>query len=237
MNTPSYHPLDGAPKGDIILVVDDDSDNVESMSLLLRLHGYRVEVALDGRRAIEAANRFSPSVVLLDIGMPGMDGYEVATRLRSECPGDMVIVAISGYGREQDLRRSRNAGFDRHFIKPLDGDAMMTLLDLLKSPTHARTPGRGRGDDAREESRHIVAIKNRSGLHLRAAGRLAALARGFRAEVRISRDGRAVNAASVLDLMTLAADCGSNLEVHAEGPEAREALDAIMSLIERGFDE
>ncbi len=90
-------------------------------------------MAQDGHEAIPLAREFRPEFVLLDIGLPGMDGYEVASRLRQEesCKG-AVFMAISGYGQEQDRRRSKEAGFDYHLIKPLDHDALLSVLSASR---------------------------------------------------------------------------------------------------------
>ena len=112
-----------------VLVVDDNRDTAAGLSKLLKLLGHDVRVAYDGPTAVELARTHRPEVVLLDIGLPGMDGYEVAKRLRGEegCRGAM-IVAASGYGQEEDRRRSREAGFDHHLVKPVDFDALMALF-------------------------------------------------------------------------------------------------------------
>jgi signal transduction histidine kinase/DNA-binding response OmpR family regulator len=112
-----------------ILVVDDNRDSAESMRLLLEFLGGDVRVAHDGPSAIEAFAQYEPAVVLLDIGMPGMDGYEVARRLRLSYPDrKALIVALTGWGQEEDRRKAREAGFDRHLIKPADVGALQTLL-------------------------------------------------------------------------------------------------------------
>jgi CheY-like chemotaxis protein len=112
-----------------ILVIDDNEDAARSMAKLLRMLGHEVDLAYDGPSGIDAARSFRPDVVLLDIGMPGMNGYEVAARLRQEegCR-DALIIAASGYGQEEDRRRSREAGFDHHLVKPIDYDLLNTLL-------------------------------------------------------------------------------------------------------------
>lgn len=122
--------LDGKPSSKArILVVDDNVDTVRGMARLLKLIGHEVRTAHDGHEALKVAREFEPEIILLDIGLPGMDGYTVAARLRQEtrCK-DTVIVAMSGYGQEEDKRRSKEAGFDHHLIKPLDHDALLTLL-------------------------------------------------------------------------------------------------------------
>ena len=112
-----------------VLVVDDNIDNARGLSRLLKLLGHDVQVAHDGQAAVEVARAHRPEIVLLDIGLPGMDGYEVARRLRTEeCCQDALIIAVSGYGQPEDLRRSKEAGFDHHLVKPVDYDALMTLF-------------------------------------------------------------------------------------------------------------
>ncbi len=111
-----------------VLVVDDCRDTARMMRVLLRARGYEIELASTGREALEVAGRFRPGVVLVDIGLPGMDGYEVASLLRGQEYGrDAVIIAVSGY-REDEHRRSREAGFDHHLVKPLDHEALLSLL-------------------------------------------------------------------------------------------------------------
>lgn len=109
------------PSAARILVVDDRVDCADSMADLLRMHGHQVHTAHDGASAIERAGILRPQVVLLDLGLPDMDGFEVARRLRRD-PGHAAVrlIAISGYGQPDDVQRAREAGFDRHFIKPVD---------------------------------------------------------------------------------------------------------------------
>ncbi|MHC5541194.1 response regulator, partial [Singulisphaera rosea] len=118
-----------------ILVVDDNEDTARGMSRLLKLLGHDVETAYSGPEAIEVAQGYHPEFILLDIGLPGMDGYEVASRIRREgsCK-DSVLIAVSGYGQEDDRRRSREAGFDHHLIKPLDHDALRQLISAGARP-------------------------------------------------------------------------------------------------------
>jgi CheY-like chemotaxis protein/two-component sensor histidine kinase len=109
-----------------ILVVDDNQDAADSLAALLSLLGQDVRAVHDGRRALEAALTFRPEIVLLDIGMPGMDGYEVARRLRAQLGVESArLIALTGYGQAEDVQRSREAGFDEHLVKPVS-------LDLLK---------------------------------------------------------------------------------------------------------
>ena len=111
-----------------ILVVDDHRDAADSLAMLLEIEGYAVDVAYDGTRALRVAAERRPDVVLLDIGLPGMDGYEVGRLLRRQVGGDFVLVALTGYGRDVDRARSAAAGFDRHVVKPLDTGALAALL-------------------------------------------------------------------------------------------------------------
>ena len=111
-----------------ILVVDDHHDSGDSLATLLRLLGHEVRVAYDGPAALEAASAFRPDVALLDVGMPGMDGVEVGARLRQNPVQHVMLIALTGYGRDEDRQRSRNAGFDAHLVKPVDITALNTLL-------------------------------------------------------------------------------------------------------------
>jgi PAS domain S-box-containing protein len=117
-----------------ILVVDDNRDAASSLGMLLKLLGAEVHVVYNGPDALEALGTHRPDVVLLDIGMPGMDGHEVARQLRQrpECR-DVTLIALTGWGQEEDRRRSRIAGFDYHLIKPADVSALQTLLVSLES--------------------------------------------------------------------------------------------------------
>jgi two-component system CheB/CheR fusion protein len=114
-----------------VLVVDDNLDAANSLARLLkRLYGQDVRVAHDGPAALEAADPFHPEIVLLDIGMPGMDGYEVARRLRQKPEhAGLKIVALTGWGQETDRLRSKAAGFDHHLIKPVEPADLCRLLE------------------------------------------------------------------------------------------------------------
>jgi signal transduction histidine kinase len=114
-----------------VLVVDDNRDAAESLALLMRLAGHQVQVALDGREALESARAFQPRILLQDIEMPGMSGYEVARRIREQAT-DVLLVAVTGYGSEEARHRSREAGFDHHLVKPVD---FATLQQVLASVT------------------------------------------------------------------------------------------------------
>jgi CheY-like chemotaxis protein len=122
-----------APKsGHRLLVVDDNQDAAMSLALLLKLQGHEVRVANDGHSALEIASTFRPSVIFLDIGMPVMDGYEVARRLRQQPELEkVVLVALTGWGQKEDRRRSREAGFDHHLVKPAEAKMLEALLAEL----------------------------------------------------------------------------------------------------------
>jgi signal transduction histidine kinase len=120
-----------------LLIADDLKDNTDSLAEWLRLHGHDVVTAYDGASAVAAAAQVRPQIVVLDLGMPVMDGYEACRRIRAETWGrDMVVVALTGWGHTQDRRRSEEAGFDCHLVKPIDP---LALLDLLASPGRLRT--------------------------------------------------------------------------------------------------
>ena len=112
-----------------VLVVDDNADAAMTLDMLLRSLGHETHVVHDGHAACEAVGQFRPDIVLLDIGMPGLDGYEVARRLRA-LPGTAgcMLVAVTGWGQENDRRRAREAGFDRHLVKPVDPEEIEALV-------------------------------------------------------------------------------------------------------------
>jgi PAS domain S-box-containing protein len=129
--------------GHRILIVDDNADGAESLAMLLQLGGYVTQTAHDGREAVEAAERMRPHAVLLDIGLPGLNGYEVCRRIRDKSWGaGVLLVAVTGWGQEADRQRSRDAGFDTHVVKPIDHDALMRLLATL--PAEATGPAEAR---------------------------------------------------------------------------------------------
>jgi CheY-like chemotaxis protein len=130
---PAQQPADtGATKAKTtrrILVVDDMRDNADSLAMLLRLDGNEVETAYDGLAALEAAERLRPDVVLLDIRMPKLNGYDACRRIREQPWGKgMLLIALTGWGQEEDLRRTEEAGFDSHLVKPVDPAALSELL-------------------------------------------------------------------------------------------------------------
>jgi two-component system CheB/CheR fusion protein len=112
-----------------VLIVDDNADSAESMAVLLRLHGHEVMLAYDGQSALEEAQASRPDVIFLDLDLPIMDGYEVAKRLRLEpAMRDMKLVAMTGYGQEEDRQRTQEAGFQVHMVKPVDFNKVEELL-------------------------------------------------------------------------------------------------------------
>jgi PAS domain S-box-containing protein len=130
VQTPGLIPeVEVSPRNLRILVVDDNVDTARGLARLLKHIGHAVEVAHDGPSAIEIARTLLPDSVLLDIGLPGMDGYKVAEQLRSEaCGKDAVVIAVSGYGQDEDRRRSMAAGCNHHMTKPVDFDDLVKLL-------------------------------------------------------------------------------------------------------------
>src|SRR5438067_4763629 len=112
-----------------VLVVEDNQDAADSLKMLLELFGYEVTVAYTGPAGVEAAAAWRPDVVLCDIGLPGLNGYEVARALRrNPATASVRIIAVTGYGGEEDRRRSHEAGFDAHLTKPADPAALQDLL-------------------------------------------------------------------------------------------------------------
>ena len=120
-----------------VLVVDDNQDAADSLAMLLAVRGDEVRVAYDGAQALEVERDFAPDVVLLDIGLPELSGYDVALRIREKRGDRTLIVAITGWGQEKDLRRAEEAGIDHHFTKPVDFAALLALIE--------RTAPRGSG--------------------------------------------------------------------------------------------
>ncbi len=114
-----------------LLVVDDNRDAAESLAAMLRLDGYQVETAYDGPAAVDMVGRHVPEAVLLDIGLPGMNGYEVAQRLRAEHGPALRLIAITGWGQQADRNRAAAAGFDRHLVKPVEYAALKRQLQTL----------------------------------------------------------------------------------------------------------
>ena len=122
-----------------LLIVDDNQDSARSQAKMLRLLGHEVEAAFEGGEALRQVAAFRPDVVLLDLGLPGIDGYEVARRIRAMPEGrEVLLVAQTGWGQDEDRRRTAAAGFDAHLVKPVELDALLRLLDERASSRVAR---------------------------------------------------------------------------------------------------
>lgn len=122
-------PPQGLPRR--VVVADDDRDSADSLAVLLSLKGHQVWTAYDGQEAVEVAARFSPDVVLLDIGMPRLNGYQAARQLRERL-GRVRLVALTGWGEESDRRQAAQAGFDDFITKPIELDRLVALLASLE---------------------------------------------------------------------------------------------------------
>ena len=125
-----------------VLVVDDNTDALESLSSLVTLLGNEVRKARDGLEAVQMAEAFRPDIVLMDLGMPNLNGYEAARRIRQEAWGrEIALVATTGWGQDDDRRRTTEAGFDRHLVKPIE---VAALREILAAPAplraHISTP-------------------------------------------------------------------------------------------------
>ncbi|HYH47584.1 MAG TPA: ATP-binding protein, partial [Thermoanaerobaculia bacterium] len=130
---PAGPPPPATPRAHRVLVLDDNLDQAGSLSLLLTLWGHDVRTTHDGPAALAEAAAFRPEVVILDIGLPGMDGHEVARRLRRDpALGETVLIALSGYGTDEDRRQSQEAGIDTHLVKPVEPGALRVLLSELR---------------------------------------------------------------------------------------------------------
>jgi DNA-binding response OmpR family regulator len=118
-----------------VLVVDDNEDAATSLAMMLGMMGYEVRMAHDGLEAVRAADEFVPEAALLDIGLPHLSGYDVARHIRSHQGEDVLLVAITGWGTAEDVKRSEDAGFDHHFTKPADPDRLRQILLAECPPT------------------------------------------------------------------------------------------------------
>jgi CheY-like chemotaxis protein len=117
-----------------VLVVDDNHDAADSLGMLLEFLGAEVKVVHDGYAALEAMRSFAPAVVLLDLGMPGMNGLEVARRMREDpACREATLVALTGWGQREDRRRTHEAGFDYHLVKPADVSTLQSILSLREA--------------------------------------------------------------------------------------------------------
>jgi two-component system CheB/CheR fusion protein len=118
----------------LILIIDDNERVAKSLATLTRLHGHQVHVANGGERGIELAREIRPELILLDIGMSEMDGYQTCRRLRAEpsC-SSTTIIALTGWGQDADREQSRSAGFDLHWVKPVDPHLLTTLPSIVRA--------------------------------------------------------------------------------------------------------
>ena len=115
-----------------VLVVDDNLDAAAMLAELLSIYGHETRVANSGLVALAMVREFRPALVILDIGMPGMNGYETAKRIRADDPsGSVTLVALTGWGAEADQIKARDAGFDHHFTKPVELDKVQSVLQLV----------------------------------------------------------------------------------------------------------
>jgi CheY-like chemotaxis protein len=137
-NEPSLatKPFENTTAAHRILVVDDNRDSAESLAILLRLAGNELQIAHDGLEAVEKAALQSPDIIVLDIGLPKLNGYDACRAIRAQPGGkDITIIAASGWAREEDRRLSKEAGFDAHLIKPVNHAALMKLVtDAVARP-------------------------------------------------------------------------------------------------------
>jgi CheY-like chemotaxis protein len=126
-----------------ILVVDDQTDCADIFGLLLRVWGYDVRVAYSGKAALDLVQEQSPHVIFLDIGMPKMDGYELAVRLRQQANmSEVTLIAVTGYADEPHRARSREAGFDHYLVKPIDAGNLEGILKHISQATDQGSPCR-----------------------------------------------------------------------------------------------
>jgi CheY-like chemotaxis protein len=116
-----------------VLIVDDNVDAAETLAMMLELLGQQTRQAHEGNNALQVAQEYKPDVIFMDIGLPGLSGHEVVSKMRNELGmKEPYIIALSGYGTEEDRRKSFNAGFDNHLVKPLDPSALPGILELAE---------------------------------------------------------------------------------------------------------
>jgi CheY-like chemotaxis protein len=123
-----------APVGRSILIVEDNADARDALRMLLELDGHTVEAVAEGQQALEVARAKDPDIALVDIGLPGIDGYEIARRVRARDTRRPVLIALTGYGQPEDRRRATDAGFDDMLVKPVDPTALTNLIATLEIP-------------------------------------------------------------------------------------------------------
>jgi CheY-like chemotaxis protein len=124
-----------------ILVCDDNADAADTLAALLRGHGHEVIAAYDGRACLEKALQWKPRVAFLDIGMPEVDGYRVARKLRTELGAEVLLVAVTGYGSREDIQQAIEAGFDIHMSKPADFTRLVSAVEArIKTSSDSNVP-------------------------------------------------------------------------------------------------
>jgi CheY-like chemotaxis protein len=128
-----------------VLIVEDNADSRETQRILLELLGHHVEVAADGMEGVKKALAGRPEVALIDIGLPGLDGYEVARRLRQALGGRVFLIAQTAYGRPQDREHALQVGFDVHLVKPVELDELLHWLAVAPPGDEASNEAGGRG--------------------------------------------------------------------------------------------
>jgi DNA-binding response OmpR family regulator len=129
-----------------VLVVDDDRDSAEMLKILLDMNGGATHVAYDGAEAVRLAEAIRPEIVLLDIGLPKIDGYEACRRIRGQAWGkEMIVVALTGRGLDDDRAMSQQSGFDMHLVKPVEPELLLTVLAATPRGPHQPPEGRHPG--------------------------------------------------------------------------------------------
>jgi CheY-like chemotaxis protein len=123
-----------APAGRSILIIEDNADARDALRVLLELEGHTVEAAGEGQQALDLARANDPDIALVDIGLPGIDGYEIARRVRARDARRPILIALTGYGQPEDRQRATEAGFDDVLVKPVDPTALASLLATLEIP-------------------------------------------------------------------------------------------------------
>jgi CheY-like chemotaxis protein len=124
-----------APVPRRVLIVDDNVDAADALCMILEIDGHAVHIVHDGDAALAAVPRHRPEIVLLDIGLPVMDGYEIARRLRTlDAGADTLLCAVTGWGQAEDKRRAEEAGFDHHLVKPVTRETLQRVLQQMPNP-------------------------------------------------------------------------------------------------------
>ena len=145
-----------------ILLADDNRDAVDSLALVLKMAGYDVHATHSGLEALEVGARVYPDICILDIGMPEISGYELASRIRGQSWGRTAsLIALTGWGQQEDIERSHAAGFDHHLTKPVDPDQLERLLRDLASRAAAALQGNRPGTDRSTQTGYLLGLRER----------------------------------------------------------------------------